>query len=172
MVHIIYSIMSYVYFETTFEDIYDIWDKELWPERKSKIEKMSALRWNAGLWKKHGKVSITKDRSIFDNYTPTFWGIKNEGEIIGVNSGFRTSDRIYRSRGLYIKPERRKKGLSNLLLKLTLQIALKENCKMVWTMPRKSALFAYESVGFQKIGNWIEDDVEFGPNCVAIRVLQ
>ena len=46
--------------------------------------------------------------------------------------------------------------------------AKKENCRIVWTMPRKSALFAYENVGFHKIGKWIDEGVEFGPNCVAI----
>ena len=55
-----------------------------------------------------------------------------------------------------------------MLLKLTISTAKKENCAVIWTMPRKDALFAYESVGFQKIGKWIDDGVEFGPNCIAI----
>ena len=96
--------------------------------------------------------------------------IEND-EIIGVNSGFRTSDDIYRSRGLYLIPEKRGEGLSNMLLKLTIQTAKQQECKIIWTMPRKDALFAYESVGFRKIGGWIDKTVEFGPNCIAINEL-
>jgi GNAT superfamily N-acetyltransferase len=83
-------------------------------------------------------------------------------------SGFRTDEKVYRSRGLYVTPEKRGAGLSKMLLKLTIATAKKENCRIIWTMPRKSALFAYENVGFYKIGKWIDEGVEFGPNCIAI----
>ena len=56
-----------------------------------------------------------------------------------------------------------------MLLELTISTAKKENCLVIWTMPRKSALPAYESVGFRKIGGWIDEGVEFGPNCIAIK---
>jgi GNAT superfamily N-acetyltransferase len=162
---------SYEYFQTTFEKIYDIWDEGLWPGRVSKIEHMSALKWNPGMWEDCCNISVTKDRSIFDKYEPTFWVVREDDDIIGVNSGFRTSDDIYRSRGLYVKPEKRGEGLSKMLLKLTIQTAKIEECRIIWTMPRKDALFAYESVGFRKIGGWINKTVEFGPNCIAINEL-
>ena len=38
-------------------------------------------------------------------------------------------------------------------------------------MPRKSALETYEAVGFSKIGDWLDDTVEFGPNAVAYKYL-
>ena len=155
---------SYEYFETTFEKIYDLWNEGLWPGRVSKIEHMSALK-----WENCGNSKITKDRSIFDKYDPTFWAVREDDEIIGVNSGFRTSDDIYRSRGLYLIPEKRGEGLSRILLKLTIETAKKQECRTIWTMPRKSALVAYESVGFRKIGDWIDEGVEFGPNCIAIK---
>ena len=38
-------------------------------------------------------------------------------------------------------------------------------------MPRKSAMQTYESVGFNKIGEWLDETVEFGPNAVAYKYL-
>ena len=96
-------------------------------------------------------------------------GSKTGDKLIGVNSGFKTSNDIYRSRGLYVIPKKRSQGISRMLLKLTIETAKKENCRVIWTMPRQSALIAYESVGFQKVGGWIDDEFEFGPNCIAIK---
>ena len=162
---------SYEYFETSFEKIYDLWNKGRPAGGVSKIEHMSDLIWNSQMWEDYRNISVTKDRSIFDKYEPTFWAVRENDEIIGVNSGFRTSDDIYRSRGLYVKPEKRGEGLSNMLLKLTIQTAKQEKCRIIWTMPRKDALFAYESVGFRIIGGWVDKKVEFGPNCIAINEL-
>ena len=155
----------------TFEDILPYWTNELWVGRVSKIEHMSSLKWNSYLWFMHGNVEITKDHSIFDKYTPTFFNVKVGDEIIGVNSGFKTDDKIYRSRGLWVKPEHRGNGHSKTLLKQTIEQGRKEGCTYIWTMPRKTALPAYESVGFNKIGGWIDEKVEFGPNCIAMRKL-
>jgi GNAT superfamily N-acetyltransferase len=156
------------YFETTFEEIYDIWNEGLWPNRVSKIESRSSLSWNAKLWEDYGNISITKQKERIWKCEPTFWAARSDGKLIGVNSGFKTNDDIYRSRGLYVSPEHRGIGVSKILLKLTIATAKKENCRIIWTMPRKSALFAYENVGFRKIGKWIDEGVEFGPNCIAI----
>jgi hypothetical protein len=38
-------------------------------------------------------------------------------------------------------------------------------------MPRKTALLAYNKVGFKMIGDWFDEGVEFGPNCLAIMKL-
>ena len=155
----------------TFEDIFPYWTNELWVGRVSKIEHMSSLKWNSYMWFMHGNVEITKDHSIFDKYTPIFFNVKVGDEIIGVNSGFKTDDKIYRSRGLWVKPEHRGNGHSKTLLKQTIKQGRKEGCTHIWTMPRKTALPAYESVGFNKIGGWIDEKVEFGPNCIAMRKL-
>ena len=159
---------SYEYFETSFENIYDFWSEGLWPNRISKIENRSALDWDWDLWKNFGNISITKQRKKIWEYEPTFWAVREDDKIVGVNSGFRTDKDVYRSRGVYVVPEKRGAGLSKMLLKLTIAIAKKENCGIIWTMPRKDSLFAYESVGFRKIGGWIDEGVEFGPNCIAI----
>tara|TARA_B110000285_G_scaffold11523_1_gene11460 strand:- start:42 stop:536 length:495 start_codon:yes stop_codon:yes gene_type:complete len=156
------------YFETTFDEIYDLWNEGLWPNRVSKIESRSSLSWDARIWEGYGNISITKQKETIWKYEPTFWAARSEGKLIGVNSGFRTNVNIYRSRGLYVNPEYRGEGVSKMLLKLTINSAKQEECRIIWTMPRKSALFSYESVGFRKIGGWIDKGVEFGPNCIAI----
>jgi GNAT superfamily N-acetyltransferase len=162
---------SYEYFETTFEEIYDLWNEGLWTNRVSKIESRSSLSWDARLWEGYGNISITKQKERIWKYEPTFWAARSGGKLIGVNSGFKTKDDIYRSRGLYVSPEHRGVGVSKMLLKLTINSAKQGGCRIIWTMPRKSALPAYESVGFHKIGGWIDEGVEFGPNCIAINEL-
>ena len=154
-----------------FEEIYDIWDKELWPNRVSVIEEHSALQWNSDLWLSWGNVSIGKNRKEIWQYSATFWKVTDGDIIVGVNSGFKTEKTIYRSRGLWVHEDYRGYGLSTQLLKATLEQAKKEQCSHIWTMPRKSALVAYEKVGFRKIGKWFDETVEFGPNCLAINKL-
>ena len=85
---------------SSFEEIYPIWRDKLCPERISKIKPMSSLCWQL-------PNEIIKDNSIFERYSPTFWVVKDNEKIIGVNSGFKTSDKVYRSRGLYVDLEYR-----------------------------------------------------------------
>ena len=40
----------------------------------------------------------------------------------------------------------------------------------MWTVPRKSAMPAYQSVGFVQQSDWF-DDGQFGPNCIASKYL-
>lgn len=150
--------------ESTFEEVYPIWNEKLWPERISKIESMSSLYWRA-------PRDIIKDSSIFEKYIPTFFAIKEDNQIVGVNSGFRTDERIYRSRGVWVKEEYRSKGYGQVLLMQAIIQGKKENCHWIWSMPRKSALKTYVKVGFKKRGKWIDEGVEFGPNCLVTRQL-
>ena len=84
--------------ESSFEEIFEIWDKKLWPNRVSKIEERSALKWTSNLYLTWGNIEIKKDRkSIWENKT-TFWKITDGDIIVGVNSGFKTENTIYRSR--------------------------------------------------------------------------
>ena len=162
--------MEYEYFESTFEDIYDIWNEGLWHDRVSKIESRSSLSFDLKLWNRYSHIRITKHKKRIWEYKPTFWAVRENEKIIGVNSGCKTNDNTYRSRGLYIFPEKRGQGISRMLLKLTIETAKKEECEVIWTIPRKTALPAYESVGFNKIGGWIDKGkFEYGPNCIAIK---
>ena len=148
--------------QSTFDEIYDIWHDKLWPNRISKIEPMSSLYWKQ-------PRTIIKDKTIFDKYTPTFWIIKSEHEIIGVNSGFRTGEKVYRSRGLYVDVKYRGQGLSQILLRHVVDQGKREDCHWIWSMPRKTVLPVYQKMGFKKRGKWLEEGVEFGPNCLATR---
>ena len=149
---------------STFEEIYDIWHDQLWPGRISKIESMSSLYWKS-------PRTVIKDKTIFKKYTPSFWAIKHGDEIIAVNSGFKTEERIYRSRGLYVYPDYRGQGLSAILLRQAILQGKKEQCHWIWSLPRKTALSAYQRVAFKKRGKWLDKEVEFGPNCLATRQL-
>jgi GNAT superfamily N-acetyltransferase len=162
---------SYEYFETTFEEIYDLWNEGLWTNRVSKIESRSSLSWDARLWRDMATFLLPNRKREYGSMNPPSGLQGQEGKLIGVNSGFKTKDDIYRSRGLYVSPEHRGVGVSKMLLKLTINSAKQGGCRIIWTMPRKSALPAYESVGFHKIGGWIDEGVEFGPNCIAINEL-
>ena len=151
-------------FESTFDEVLPVWKNELWPGRISKIESMSSLYWKQ-------PSHIIKDNSIFDNYTPTFFVLKEDNQIVGVNSGFRTSERIYRSRGVWVKEEYRNRGYGQILLMQAIIQGKKEDCHWIWSMPRKLSLETYTKVGFKKRGKWIEHGVEFGPNCLVTRQL-
>ena len=150
--------------ESTFEEVYPVWSEELWPERVSKIEPMSSLYWKA-------PRDIIKDSSIFEKYIPTFFAIKEDNQIVGVNSGFRTDERIYRSRGVWVKEEYRSKGYGQVLLMQAIIQGKSEGCHWIWSMPRKEALPTYQGVGYKKRGKWLDKTVEFGPNCLATRQL-
>ena len=156
------SLKKFECVESTFEEIYDIWYNKLWPGRISKIEPMSSLYWES-------PRTITKNKIIFKKYSPKFWIIKYGDELVGCNSGFRTEEKIYRSRGLYVDLEYRGQGLSQILLRQAILQGKSEGCHWIWSLPRKTALPAYQKIGFKKRGKWLDEGVEFGPNCLATR---
>jgi len=148
--------------ESTFEEVFPVWRDRLWPNRISAIEPMSSLCWRQ-------PKDIIKDSSIFDKYVPSFFALKIDDEIVGVNSGFKTSEKVYRSRGLWVSEQHRGRGFGQLLLLQAIVQGKSEDCHWIWSMPRKTALGSYEKVGFKKRGKWIDQKVEFGPNCLATR---
>jgi|LWDU01.1.fsa_nt_gi GNAT superfamily N-acetyltransferase len=113
--------------------------------------------------------SYTHDMRIFNNYTPTFFGVFDGDKLIGVNSGHRTKDNEYRSRGLWVDPDYRGKKIGKILLQSTINRSVKEGCKLIWTLPRQSSMPTYSSVGFEKQSDWISEGMEYGPNCIAIK---
>lgn len=135
----------------TFDEILPIWQNELWPDRESAIEPMSAMTWP------YEGDPQPIDMSIFD-YEPTFWGVYIDNKLIGVNSGHRTTDQAYRSRGIWVDPAQRGKRISQTLFALLTHQAQIEGCDMVWSIPRKSALQAYTNAGFQTVGDFIETE--------------
>ena len=131
----------------TFETICHIWQKHLWQNRVSPIETHSAMTWP------YDGNPIEFDMDIF-NYNPSFFGVITNGRIVGVNSGHRTKDNIYRSRGIWVDPAFRKTGVAQLLFEMTEEQAMSEGCEMIWSIPRKTALPAYTKFGFMTVGDY------------------
>lgn len=119
-----------------FTTILPIWQNLLWPNRTSAIEPVSCIQ-----------LFGEKDYSIM-SAAPTFFGVFKDDRLIGVNSGFKTSSELYRSRGIYVLPEFRKAGVAHMLFAATCEQARKEQCDSVWSMPRLSAVRAYQNFGF------------------------
>ena len=131
----------------SWKTILNIWEKELWPGRPSAIETHSTMTWPVD------RTQPEYDMSIF-NYTPYFIGVYDNSTLIGVNSGHRTSLSQFRSRGLWVKPSYRKQGVAQLLFSLTEEAAQLEQASMVWSIPRKTALPAYQRFGFETVGGF------------------
>lgn len=142
----------------TFEQVYPIWHDHLWLGRVSEIKPTNGIKFMGGF-----------DKSI-ENNEPTFFGAFIGDDCVGVNSGFKTDENYYRCRGLYVKPNHRKTGISQTLLYATQGQAYAEKCGFIWSMPRESALAAYERFGFKKVSDMFEE-MEFGPNCFVLKTL-
>ena len=138
-----------------FQTILPIWEEELWLGRSSEIKPMSSMTYLGGF-----------DMSIYEKYEPTFFAVYNVvNEIVGVNSGHRTSDDLYRSRGIWVDPRYRGNGIAGILFCELFGQAINEQCEAVWSVPRKNALLAYEKVGFKQTSDFFDEGMEFGPNC-------
>jgi len=142
--------------QINWEQIFSIWHDELWVGRKTEIKPTNGLKLLGGF-----------DKNIEDNIS-TFFGLFNNDELIGVNSGHTTIDNKYRSRGLFVKSEWRLLGASQLLLQAVEDQAKKESKNLLWSMPRKSSLAAYKKFGFILVSD-VVDSMEFGPNYYVIK---
>ena len=143
--------------ETAFDVVLFYWKNKLWPNRKSEIKPMSSMQYLGGF-----------DMSIYKKYSPIFFIATINEKIIGVNSGHRTSKSSYRTRGIWVDPKYRNKGVSQQLFSVIKNNAIKENCDNIWSIPRKEALPAYEKFGFKRTSNFFDKDMEFGPNCYVV----
>ena len=96
---------------------------------------------------------LTEDNKILQSSVlglPTFFGVYDNNTLIGVNSGYKTNDFNYRSRGLWVDINYRRRKISSLLLYNTIEKAKQEGAAMIWTCPREESLKAYESSGFNR----------------------
>ena len=91
-------------------------------------------------------------------------------EIVAVNSCHKSSDDEMRSRGLWVKPECRRQGITRKLFDAIFDEALSQQCKYVWSLPRKTALAAYEASGFVKTSDWLETETSEA-NCYVRKIL-
>lgn len=135
----------------SFEQIISVWQNHLWPDRESPIESHSAMTWPF-----EGNPE-QYDMNVF-NYPATFWGVYIDNKLVGVNSGHKTTDTQYRSRGIWVDPEYRKQGVAQNLFNMTKHQAVLEKADMIWSLPRKTALPAYERFGFSTVGGFIKTE--------------
>lgn len=142
--------------EITWEEILPMWRDHLWLNRITPIEPVSAMRYLGG----YDMLNMES--------TPYFQGMVIDDQLVGVNSGHETGNGQFRSRGLYILPAHRGQRLGSHLLLYTISIAKTLNCNTVWSFPRESSLITYEMAGFCKTSYWMQDGVEFGPNCYVL----
>jgi GNAT superfamily N-acetyltransferase len=119
-----------------------IWRTYLWPDRTSKIESNSAMVFTSG----YDMYNM--------NTTPSFFGYFINDELVGVNSGHGCADNMYRSRGLWVFPEHRGKGIGQQLLIETINQAKRENADMIWSFPKRTSWKTYNSVGFELASDW------------------
>jgi len=161
--------------EIKWEEIKEVWESELWPDKKGGVKSVNNWTWF------HPSISLSQDKRIEKNEfgIPYFFGIKIDNVLVCVNSCFKTSsdhpfdyknESYWRSRGLWTSPKYRKLGLASEILNHTTKFVGKKKASWLWTVPRQSALSAYEQVGFVKIGDWFEYG-QYGPNCIASKYL-
>lgn len=147
--------------EIDFETIESIWKCELWPGRKD-IRPVSSMTY---------EKDYCMDVYNLEKSKPSYFAFYIQHTIVAVNSGHIVNENEYRSRGLWVNKDYRGKGIAKLLLQKTIQTGKLRNCKFIWSLPRKDSLYAYTSAGFVKTSDWIDEGVEFGPNCYVRLIL-
>ena len=137
----------------TYYLMFTIWHDHLWPNRTSPIESTSAMRFLGG-------YDIENM-----NYPPYFFAWVEDGKVLGVNSGHLCADNSFRSRGLYVFPEYRGRGIAQSLLKATIEEARNDGADFAWSYPKKSSWKAYESVGFELASDWEQSELDINAYC-------
>ena len=149
--------------ETDFETAKKVWLSDLWSDRDPADTKpVSTMTLD-------NNRNISYDMAIKDQ-PAYFFVVRHRGTIVGINSGHKCNESLFRSRGLWVEKTHRKLGISKLLLTAVDNKARQVGCSAVWTYPRKRSLRAYESAGYEKISDWRNDGL-FGPNCIAYKTL-
>lgn len=141
-----------------WEEILDIWETELWPNRISPIEPTSAMKFLQGYDMKNMSQK------------PSFFAFIVDEKILGVNSGHMCMDKGYRSRGLWVDPKFRRQGIGQQLLHRTIEQAKIESARYVWSYPRKTSWSTYAKSGFELASNWGSSETSDN-NAYCIKVL-
>lgn len=151
----------------TWDQILPIWKKYL-PSMSLEPTSAMCLFLSTGT-----PLSKSWGNPVYDlknmEFTPTFWGAFHNDKLVGVNSGHMTLGRLYRSRGLVVLPEYRKKQIAQKLLMKTIAQAIHEKAIVCWSYPKMSAEKVYHTQ------NFISSGVEFtfkyeDDNIRAVRV--
>ena len=130
-----------------WKEIEYVWRNYLWPERITPIETNSAMCFLQG----HDMDNMKTRASFFGYFT--------EGQLVGVNSGHACPrSNSYRSRGLWVHPGFRRRGIAQELLNATINQAWQEQANMIWSYHRKNSWNSYHSVGFQLASDWLPSE--------------
>ncbi len=140
-----------------FEEILPLW-KKLWPDTEV--------------------IKPHNEWEFLGGYNPEvpcsdvwFIGYYEDDNLVGCNSCFMSSKNHLRSRGIYILPEYRGKGISKFLFDKTIEIAKQNDAELIWSYPRLDALPSYLAAGFESIGDSF-NDFDYGPNIWAAKYLK
>jgi GNAT superfamily N-acetyltransferase len=136
-----------------FYTVYEIWVNYLWPDRTSPIQPTSSMSFLGGYDLKNM------------NFDPTFFAYYKDNTVIGVNSGHMCIGQEYRSRGLYVFPEYRKKGVGTELLLATINQGIKENAKLVWSYPKLTSWSTYKNAEFILSSDWGKSELGLNAYC-------
>jgi GNAT superfamily N-acetyltransferase len=136
--------MSIILKEISWESIYRVWRKFLWPNQNIYIKSIST---RLHLGETDEKNSI---------YNPIFLGCYKADKLVGVNSSHKCRDGSFRSRGLWVDPEHRGEGIGQAILRQTLEF--RGNSTFVWSYPRQTSWSTFENVGFILTSDWMPDD--------------
>lgn len=128
-----------------WHEIYPFWSEHLWPGRpniKPYTPMINATDLDLDI---HRKANAN-----FAFYSGVFFGVRTiEGDIVGVNSGHQCSNTLFRSRGLYVRPEATGRGIAQALLTHTIEFARENGFEKIWSYPRAKSMRTYEAVGFK-----------------------
>ena len=142
-----------------FSEVLPVWEKHLWPGRKSPIEPTNP-------------ISHTGEYVLSLSQAEHFFLKALEGDqICGVISAIRTGEDHLRVRGIFVFPQFRKKGVGSALIKQVIKRANDMGVKTLWSLPRKSAYPFYSSNNFEPKGPWFEGEMEFGAHRYVERPL-
>lgn len=145
--------------QITFDQILPIWRSDLWPERRSVIESVSAI-----------DIESNIDMEIFNYIEKAHYFAAFDGDkITGVISGHLTKANQCRLRGLFVRPEYRGQAISKDLIQAELNHAVSLGCTQIWALIRTKNIGLFAKFNFKQY--MLTEKYEYGPHYIVQRNL-